>query len=179
MKRVLLVLIAGCLINSRAWSAPTRVQHVSCPSGQANTFTAYTCPLPNNVLSANSGNMVIVAVNNAAAGTPSSVTDDKSNTYTLGPFGADANQQNFIYFAAGVTNGPHIITVNYSSAIGFVSAVVSEYSGIATSSPIDGTCSGGTGTGCKNSTGSSTSATPGSMTTATAGDLIYSFVNAT
>lgn len=146
---------------------PVEVQHISFSNAQGNTTTLTKYPLPNAVLS---GNLVVIFLNVGGGNTPTSVTDDKSNVYTLGP-SVDVGQKLSIYYKANVTNGPSRIDIAWSPAAPWTNIAVSEWANIATSTPTDGSTT---------NSGSGTAMTAGSITTGTAGDLILSaFVQTT
>ena len=70
-------------------------------------------------------------------GTPSSVTDNKGNTYTLRATGSGASQASRIYSATNPTVGSgHTFTVSAPTNT-FVSLIVLAFSGADTSSPFD------------------------------------------
>jgi len=120
-----------------------------------------------------SGNTVcgIVFWHNTA-GTLTSVTDNKGNTYTI----VDSIQEtgganSFLasFYLVNVTGGPTALTANLGSATTGVQISWDEYSGVSTSAVLDGhhgqaQASPGTGTDAISS---------GSFTTADNGDLIY------
>lgn len=103
-----------------------------------------------------------------------SVTDNQGNTYTIvDKVSAASNGFNHSwgsFYCPNITNGPVTITANYVSATPNIAIFLDEYSGVATTSPLDGHAMStqlapGTGAdGC----------TSGNITTTVAGDLIYS-----
>jgi hypothetical protein len=99
--------------------------------------------------------------------TVSSISDNKSSTYTLG-VSADSGTSGWVtalYYIPGAAAGITQITVAFSASVADWHAAIQEYSGVATSSPGDGTCS-------------STTTTPptvqctAAIVTGTSGDLI-------
>jgi hypothetical protein len=75
--------------------------------------------------------------------TISSISDNKSSTYTLGA-SADSGTSGWVtalYYVPGAVAGITHITVTFSASIADWHASLQEYSGVATSSPGDGTCS--------------------------------------
>jgi|SRR5580704_1596034 hypothetical protein len=80
--------------------------------------------------------------------TISSISDNKSSTYTLG-ISADSTGSGWetvLYYVSGAAAGITQITVNFSQNVADWHGAVEEYSGVATSSPGDGTCSSTTTT---------------------------------
>src|SRR6202142_551974 len=89
------------------------------------------------------GNLLTLRMTYAHGLTVSSITDNKSNTYTLAA-SRDSGTGGWItaiYYVAGVQAGVNQITITYSGTTADWHASVMEYSGVATSTPIDGTCS--------------------------------------
>jgi hypothetical protein len=149
---------------------PTLVQHVSTASSlnPDGAFIASELSVPLAMPSL-SGNCLIVAVVVGTASGAATITasDDKGNTYTAGPSNVDAasDEKCAILYALNATAGVTKITLHFSSACNYVSACASEFSGVATSSAIDGS---------HGAHGSGTSWAAGSFTPTTSGDLIYS-----
>lgn len=88
-------------------------------------------------------NLLTIRITSPHGSTVSSIVDNQGTTYTLG-VSVDSGSGGWItslYYAAGVPAGITLITVNYSSSVADWHGAVMEYSGIATSSPADGTCS--------------------------------------
>lgn len=76
----------------------------------------------------------------------SAISDNKSSTYTLGAT-ADSGSGGWVtslYYVPGVSAGITQITVSFSASVSDWHGAVQEYSGVATSSPGDGTCSSST-----------------------------------
>jgi hypothetical protein len=109
-------------------------------------------------------NLITIRVTSPNGSTVSSISDNLSDTYTLG---ASVNSGSggwvtSLYYLAGAPAGITQITVNYSSAVADWHGAVQEYSGVATSSPVDGTCSNhSTPVGCSSA-----------ITTTAANDLV-------
>ena len=75
--------------------------------------------------------------------TLASITDNKSSTYVLGT-STDSGSGGWvtaIYYVPGVAAGITQITIGFSASVADWHGSVMEYSGVATSSPLDGTCS--------------------------------------
>ncbi len=88
-------------------------------------------------------NLLTIRLTSPHGSTLSSIVDNKGTTYTLG-VSVDSGSGGWItslYYAAGVQAGITLITINYSSSVADWHGAVIEYSGVATSSPADGTCS--------------------------------------
>jgi hypothetical protein len=99
--------------------------------------------------------------------TVSSISDNKSSIYTLGA-SADSGTNGWVtalYYVPGAAAGITQITVTFSASVADWHGAVQEYSGVATSSPGDGTCSSST------TTPPSVQCSSG-IVTGTAGDLI-------
>jgi hypothetical protein len=117
-------------------------------------------------------NVVCVWLASNPSRTISSVTDTKGNTYTLATTLVNNSAWHAsaaIYVApniAAATAGANTVTVTFSSAQAYQEVVVSEYSGIATSSPVDTYAS---------ASGNSTNPASGSLTTGTANDLLVTY----
>jgi hypothetical protein len=148
-------------------ATPTLVQHVDI--NQFDGYTTLVIRLKSKTLL---NNCVIVTLYNASAQTISTVTDDAaggSNTYTSAGTFSDGSQRVTIFVAPGVKAGAREITVTPSAATTFVSAKVSEFYNVATSSPVD---TNGTSAGASaNSATITAGAFPGAL--GNSGDLIY------
>lgn len=100
-----------------------------------------------------------------------SITDDKGNTYTIvdKQLGTVSHRVLVTFYCPNITNAPTVITANFANTPIDIGIFVDEYSGIATSTPLDGHAiqavnGPGTGTDALSS---------GSITTTASGDLIY------
>jgi hypothetical protein len=99
--------------------------------------------------------------------TISSITDDKSNSYTVED--TTAVTSNFAsFYALNLTNGPSKITVTLSGASTFLRMVSDEFSGIATSAALDQHA-----LNTLTAVSGANSITSGNVTTAQSGELIY------
>lgn len=112
------------------------------------------------------GNAIIVGVTSfSAALNAGSCTDSLGNTYTrLAAPAVDGSVQTTIYYAMNIAGGACTVTITPGDS-GDVSLVISEFSGLATSSMADQSA-----TGTPNST---TPATAATGTTAQADELVY------
>lgn len=170
MKKVILLVLAVMMVlfcGNVFGQTPTLVQHVTGNNtGQRSSMSALVINLPNPTLA---GNILILSLQHSYTLTMAvtDVTDNKGNTWYLGPRATDSTYAAVtILYAPNVAAGTLQITVskNFGSGGGGVSADVSEFYNVATSSPLD------TSTGAH--VDSSTVAA-GSMTTTSNGDLIY------
>jgi len=111
------------------------------------------------------GNLNVVAVMwGDTTSTVSSVTDSRSNAYTLavGPSAANG-LTSAIYYAKNIAAGSNTVTVTFNKAAGWPNINVMEYSGLDTATPLDVVSS---------ASGSGTTANSGSATTTSATELI-------
>jgi len=110
---------------------------------QGNVFQTFTAAATTPVTLGSTvgvGNAIVGSVTAADTVTLTSVTDDKSNTYTiLDSHDLAANDISYTFCLGNITNGPKTITANWSSsASGHNAILVDEYSGvIANTNPID------------------------------------------
>jgi hypothetical protein len=89
------------------------------------------------------GNLMTLRLTAPHGSTISSITDNLSDSYTLG-VSVDSGSGGWVtamYYLAGAPAGITQITVTYSASVADWHGAVMEYSGVATSSPVDGTCS--------------------------------------
>jgi len=89
------------------------------------------------------GNLVTLRITAPHGSTVSSVTDNLSQTYSLAT-SVDSGSGGWItalYYVAGTQAGVTQITVTYSASVADWHGAVMEYSGLATSSPLDDACS--------------------------------------
>ena len=168
-------LIAVLLWCSTGWAqTPTLVQHVSCPNsddigsgagGEMSSVPVYQCPLPEP---SQAGNALLLGFFADNTGSPAwTVSDDKSNTWTLAASDTDAKGNIFaIYYALNVAAGTRFISVKSSKATaGYLALSASEYYNVATASALDTkSCTAGSG---------STSISAGSITPSASGDLLW------
>jgi hypothetical protein len=115
------------------------------------------------------GNLLVLKITYPSGSTVSSVTDNKSSTYTLGPtVTSNTGGNNWItslYYTPGVAAGADLITVTFAANVSEFHFSAQEYSGVATSSPADGSCTG---------TGIEPISCSAAITTTSNGDLIIS-----
>jgi hypothetical protein len=121
-----------------------------------------------------SGNTIIVAVSWGDNTAPSiSASDTLGNAYSLATTAWDTNHNQglSIFYSPDILPGADTVTVNFGQSDEYRRIIVSEYSGIAASSPLD-TMAVHLATASKSTNG----ATSTSGTTTTAGDLIFGAV---
>lgn len=104
----------------------------------------------------------------------STVTDSKGNAWGVSKFQDDTTnlQGGALYIAPNAAAGPNTVTVTFDGSAQFTGLIIAEYSGIATTSPADGTPAGQTASG----TTATDNVTSGNTTTGLAGDLILGVV---
>lgn len=150
---------------------PPGITHVqgggSFNSSSSSTWSTTLSPV-------GSGNALCIAVGyvNGTADTIS-IADGHSNTYTQVDQSSQSGFQWTTFYAINVTGSPTVITVTDStSPRSFNGMVVDEYTGVATSSALDGHAINPQ----TNAATSTDAVTSGSITTGTSGDLICSMV---
>ena len=120
-----------------------------------------------------SGDLIVVAVSWGDRPENVVVSDVAGNTYFLAASGYDPNNTEGLatFYAFNVHAGPNTVTARFSQADGYRRLIIAEYSGIATSAPLDGAA--------KNQGTASTATnhvTSGMGTTSSNGDLIFGVV---
>jgi len=114
------------------------------------------------------GNLIMVALDYPSTATLSSVTDSQGNSFTQAgsTLTSHLSQKTAVYYAPNIKGGADTVTLTFTG--GTTSDIyVTEYSGLATSSPVDVQKS-------HTHTGSG-AATSNSATTTVPGDIIYAF----
>ena len=163
-------------VTTVSLASPTLVQHVTCPNsgpigggvgGYNSPTPSYNCPLPEP---AQQGNALVMGFFSDNSGSPTwTVTDDKSNTWTLARSTTDNNGNIIaVYYALNVAPGTRMITIkNSGGTAGYLAVSASEYYNVAPSSALDAsTCYVGS---------SSTSISSGNIAPTTSGDLLWQF----
>ena len=140
---------------------PTLVQHVASGMDRYAINTLVT-DLPNLTLQ---GNCLIAGVQYTSVGSITSITDDKSNTWTLAQTvtNATTGTKISVFYALNVAADTKTVTVNFSGGPNRPQAVISEFTNIAQAGALDGNA------------GSSTSKTAGTITTTANSDLIWHY----
>jgi hypothetical protein len=164
---VLAALLFLVLLPQKSFASVAFVQADYCTAKGASTvactFTATVAK--GDLLVANA-----VPMNTSASSFTISVSDNKNGAWTSAAqcFSAYAGQADLFYFANSAA-GTITVTTTSSSSTGLFELAIAEYSGIATSAPLDkgGTCS---------SMANSTTVTAPSLTTANANDLVLSLL---
>lgn len=120
------------------------------------------------------GNLIVVAVTwDSTNTTTATCSDNRGNTYANATSGNNTTlrQAMRVCYAANVAGGPTTVTVTFSATSSFRRIAVSEYSGVATISPVDVTkTNNGVGTTAVDNVTST------AATTTVNGDLIYGAV---
>src|SRR5579859_2775543 len=111
------------------------------------------------------GNLLTLRMTYPHGATLSSISDNKSSTYTLGVSVDSGSWVTVLYYVAGAPAGITQITVSFTSSTADWHAALQEFSGVATTSPADGTCSSGTAA-------PATVQCDSAIVTSTAGDLV-------
>ena len=157
MKAGLLLVLPFFAAFGRA-ATPTQVTHRGCPSGGSTAYTTYICPLPMPTVS---GNWIIAEIQYAVnASVVATLTDDKSDTWTVDCTFSDSNQTYKIGHIAA-TAGARILTFTFTGAQpGFIQWASAEVNNVTAK---HGCSAGNNGTG--------TAVTAGSLTPAS-GDLM-------
>lgn len=162
MKRLILILFWSALASFSYAQTLVHFDSLAAPGELGNGFKIqYGGAMGTGSLA---GNLITLRITAPHGSTISSITDNLSDTYTLG-VSVDSGSGGWItamYYLAGAPAGITQITVNYSASVADWHGAVGEYSGVATSSPVDGTCSNHT----------TTSACSAAMTTSAANDLV-------
>ena len=143
------------------------VQGVS--SANDSSARTVSAALPANTAA---GDLIVVAVSWDTSGSAqTSVSDSQGNTYALATTSNNTTtfQALAIYYAANIKGGADTVTVTLTPSAGYRRLDIQEYSGVATTNPVDVTAqninlNGGTNTDGVTSTNATTTAS---------GDLIF------
>jgi hypothetical protein len=164
--------VAGSVSGSTPLTVtPAIVPITFVQAGTATSDTAATSIARAFTANNTAGNLIIVAVSWGDRTAASiNATDTLGNTYFVATNDFDtSNRQGLaILFAPNIRAGANTVTVNFGASNAYRRIVVSEYSGIAASSPLDGVA--------KNRAIGTTAANAITSTTATTtvnGDLIF------
>lgn len=121
--------------------------------------SANATPLTTSAITTTSTNLLVAGISydSGTLNTITGITDSKGNTW-LKAIELDAAALLSLWYCAGITGGSgHTLTIAYNDGVGSaISCVLQEFSGVATSSPLDKTISA-----------QGTSAAPSSGATAT------------
>lgn len=154
---------ASLLVPRRALATNALVQHVQgAANASAGTTTSVT------ITAGTTGNLLCGTVGCDTGATVTSVKDQNGVSATLVDAITDSPNTTFAqsFYFANISGSPTTITATFSGSIGDRRIQCSEYSGLATSSPLD------VHTGTPAST-IATIITTGSVTTTVNGDLLY------
>ncbi|MCW2763240.1 MAG: hypothetical protein JWR85_3441, partial [Marmoricola sp.] len=146
-------------------STPTFVQSITVGSTASATTTAST-------FTTTAGNLIVVSLSFASTGTTFTCTDDRGDTFSNAAQVTSSGQTAGICYAANVAGGSTTVTVTYGAASTYRAIILSEYSGVATSNPVDVT-SVNTGT----ATTATDNVTSNIATTTQTGNLIVGLVD--
>jgi YVTN family beta-propeller protein len=146
------------LAPSAAQAQPAQVQKVS------NTTTGSAALAATLPVAATNGNTIVVTASGFPAPASISISDTLGNTYTLAGTIATSSANEFvaIYYAKNIRAGTDTITLA-GSASGQFSMTAAEFSGLDTTSPLDGSAT---------AQGSNAAPSSGLMTPSTSGDLV-------
>jgi hypothetical protein len=122
-----------------------------------------------------SGNLIVAAASwDSTSTTTMSCTDSRGNTYSnVNVWNDTTNTQTLgICYAIGGSSGADTVTVTLGAGASFRRMVISEYSGVAATSPVDVSASAPAAA----ATTTTDATTSGAVTTTLDGDLIYGAV---
>ena len=155
IRALVLPLIIGVLAwTGTAQAAPAFVQGTSSSTSGTSMTVSYTSGV-------GAGHLLVGMFR--ASGT-TAVSDPLNGAWTKAVGASDGI--NSLWYRAGASAGATTVTVSGTSS-GSIRAVIAEYSGVATSAPLDGTA-------CN--TGTTASATTGSTASVAAGELAFAGV---
>jgi hypothetical protein len=117
------------------------ISHVQGAQGPTPSSTGVSSVAATFGSAVTSGDLVcgIVYSGNANITNLTSITDNKSNTYTIAQKIYDSTQNGFmaLFYLADITNGPTTVTANLVAGTEYVSIIIDEFSGVSTNSPLD------------------------------------------
>jgi len=148
-----------------ALQGTAHVQQAANSDVSGATYTSFTASF---TYPTTSGNAVILGVTFGNTNPTITATDNEGNSYTVAQQTYDAghNQGTAILYALNIHGGSsHTVTINFSTAVAYLGLGINEYTGLATSSALDGVAG---------HTGSGTTLSSGTVTTTANGDLIFS-----
>jgi hypothetical protein len=148
-------------------NATTNADYVCWGGGACNTFSSLTAPASGTV-NVTTGDFLLVC-DGYFQGGATTITDTLGNSWTAVNTGTkQANWNQYCFYSANVTGGADAFTATFAGGgAKSMALLVREYSGVATSSPID-TQITSTGTSCA----SPCVVTSGTFTTSNANDMI-------
>lgn len=171
MKKLLTLLLLA--ISSVAWAAPALVQNTT----QAGFLTSPTITLSGVA----AGNLLVLCLGGNGTSV-TSVVDSSGNTVSTGVAMSGSPRGAGIYYVANTSSGSHTLTVTFSGSSPNELLMVGEYSGAATTAPLDQASTIATGTGNALTSPSITPSVNGELLSAcaiqaTAGDAFSGWTN--
>jgi len=161
------VTVSGAASNAVSFtvSAIRHVQQAENGDESGATYTSFSATFGSPTTN---GNAIIFGLAYGNVDSTITATDTQGNTYTeaVRRYDPGHNEGCAIFYASNITGGTsNTVTVNFGETVAYLSLAIHEYTGIATTSPVDAV-TGNTGNGSDVSSGSAT--------TTAVGDLIFS-----
>ena len=146
-------------------STPTPAFVQAASSASQGTPTSLSLAFSANT---QAGDLLLVAFDYSGSATVASVTDTQGNVFTqvgtqLSTPGGVLSQ---VYYAPNTKGGADKVTVTLSENVSIIELYLNEYSGIASTNPIDAEAG---------ASGSAGAVSSGDVTTTVAGDIIYGY----
>lgn len=162
----LIIALALLLLPVGVRGTPSIVQVVNGP-GIFNTpaTTSYTLHFPNP--GTLTGNAIACFFNSGTGNTGGTLTDNKSNVYTL-RVNVAGNQRTVLFDVFNATAGVTTITFSPSAGVNNIQGICAELTGVATTAAADGTCSAALGSGTN-------VACSAALTTTVSGDILLHY----
>src|SRR5882762_2300273 len=155
--------------------APAFAQRINLVQSAGTSNDGAASSISQSFSSSNlAGDLIVVVVSWGDNTAPTiSATDTRRNSYLLATSGYDkSNRQGLaILYASNILPGTNTVTVNFGKADHYRRIIISEYSGIASASPLDATAQRQA-----SATTASNGVTSAVGTTTTGGDLIFGAV---
>jgi hypothetical protein len=133
--------------------------HVQSRGSDAGSATSANLAYSSNEAA---GSLNVVAIRVGVSGRTVTVTDNNGGSYSqaVNRVQTTDGHELFLFYAPNVNSGGCTVTVSISGAATTIRFTISEYSGVATSSPLDKTASaqGGSGTSDSGATATTTQA---------------------
>jgi hypothetical protein len=176
--RIVAAIFALLLSATSSFAVIANVQHAISTDGVTGVIPSKSVSFGAAVTSGNAYVGTATYSQNSGADCFASLVDDKGNAPTVVAKLSDTAATQFVllFHIENVTNGPTTVTISFTTTAcgtgggaAFVSLAIAEFSGVATTSAIDGSTS-------QVFAGSTTTnaVTSGNITTTANGDLIYS-----
>jgi hypothetical protein len=175
MKKLFLTLgIVGFFaLVSPAFAAPAFVQSTSTQLTVPNSATSATISFASNVTASDLIVALVRWTSTSQVVTTTTVTDSRGNTYfpatsVMIDTGENPNDYSQVWYAPNGASGATAVTANFGGATLLTAVSIQEYSGVATSSPLD------TSSTFINSTANATTTfTSGTSTTRFPNDVLF------